>query len=302
MKIYKIIFLTFLLGFMTTPKQTHAMSLGPWGSPVTAVLKTLYSPDGTENEFLDECSKGTIQNYITPYDTDFKADGHYTCSIKYLLKYNNCEGMITALAHNHAHTINALIYHIVKTKKLHNQILRTLESEQLWAILKNDWKKHEHYGTLLKRFDLYKEYREMALLPESYNDLVDRLTCACLVNGFNTAKYLVQQLQKLNKNFDINSITYENESLLHHAARHNNPDIITLLLKLDHKVYIKNGAKLTPLNVAMAKENKAAHDVLTLFIITKLLQDVAPDKNQNIRLGKDLSEKIVSFIDEKDLK
>lgn len=296
MKLHKIIFLT-CIGLLTVSKQTYTMSLGQWGSPFAAVLKTLYNLDGTENEFLNECSEGTIQNSITPYDTDFKADGHYTCSIKHLLKYNNCEGIITALTHNHAHTINGLMYHIIKTKKLHNHILRTLESEQLWSMLKNDWKMHEHYRTLLKRFDLYKEYREMTVLPKNYNDIADRFMCACLVNGFNTANYLVQQLQKLNKNFDINSITYENESLLHHAARHNNPEIIKLLLQWGHKANIKNQNGLTPLEVAVAKNNKTAQDILTLSITTKLLEDVVANKNQNIRLGKDVAQKIVSFID-----
>lgn len=203
------------------------------------------------------------------------------------IKKNNFQVLKAALDNNNGEIIGWLISDLNKQDAI--EFTTMMEDDIHWASLKNDIKTKKYLLTLLEKFAMYTLYNQyprpfsftmmpsgqvicntpydiMVPLPSDSKTVVDLYTCAMLSDKPKTGKYLAKVLKSRDKDFDINAITHDNESLLHHAARQNNCDVIKVLKQLGHNLEPKNFDARTPLDIARRYDNERSYKLLLTLL------------------------------------
>ena len=229
---------------------------------------------------------------------------------EFLQSPHGIEALHIVLEENHQkfiqHFIENLDVNVVKT------ISEQLEDKLMWAALKSDESAVAHYKSLIYSFSFYRGFFDPN--NEHKQSLEDIFIKACVDGNHDAA--LTAAYGMLNnssdKKIDINALstnnlTFQNESLLHHAAR-KYYDIAKLLITLRHKLTILNREGLTPLQVAEKSRTSTTisllqkitqHELRTRVrcILEKVTSD-NPDRNECLR---DEAPLIMSFLGNNDL-
>jgi ankyrin repeat protein len=245
----------------------------------------------THEEFSDACNSNKPENIITFSKNYARHDD--SLSIFDFIAYDNYHVIFNSCANNHIKTTLFLLLtlHATQEEDLHEKVDDVLH----WAALKNDITSYTSSQKLLNLYHLCSQYKtfynklrsdtddmwhaayptsfryifnnevlpdNMLWMPNDKNTLCDYFIVACLAGHTGSAEYLSYVLKGRNKTFNVNDVTYEGESLLHHAARQNNPTIIRLLFQLNHAYQCKNKDGLTPLQVAKTENNTESIEAL----------------------------------------
>lgn len=260
-----------------------------------ALASWLYRANIAKNEFLSYCSTNEPEKIISLLKNYHKHD--YAVSIYSFIEHNDFQSIRDAVSKGDLKMALFLILHLHPSQE--DKLLHLLEDVIHWSALKNRKTLPAEYQKTLDFYQFCSTYRKFynqlknstdenmhlwypsafVYNPFSY-DLNENITtatikttsdtkillnyfiCACFIEDDAIARHVACLLKKGNKKWNVNDVVYEGESLLHHAARQNNPKIIKLLFELNHAYAIKNNNGPTPLEIAQKKNNSAAIEAL----------------------------------------
>lgn len=268
-----------VLSFFTTENRTVAL-ISSLTSLASVAYVCLSKPTDVFNQemLLYHCKTNDLASIIH-LRKDLLNDGYQGC-----IKKNNFEVLKTALDSNKGEIINFFMYDT--DEKDHSQFIAILE-DSIRTSPKNDYLSRKKSERLLEKCNMYRSYKAytrmhkdpdylindpfwyddiMLSLPYDQKTVLNLCVCAFTSNALESAQYLAKVLKSRDQDFDINTITHDNESLLHHAARHNNWNVIKILKQLGHKLEPKNFDNLTPLDVARRYDNERSYKLLLTLL------------------------------------
>lgn len=261
-----------------------------------AFASLLYREKIAKNEFISCCSTNEPEKIVSLVKNYHKHD--YKLSLYSFIEQNQFQAIKNAISKGDLKMALFLILHLHRSQD--EKLLALLEDTIHWSALKNEKNLQTEHQKTLDFYQFCSAYRKfynqlkstcdenmhlwhpLSVFPYSPFDydlnntitttmvtitsdpkmLLNYFICACLAEHDAIARHIACVLKNDNKTWNVNDVTYEGESLLHHAARQNNPTIIKLLFELNHAYAIKNNLGQKPLEIAQQKNNLQAIDEL----------------------------------------
>ncbi len=188
-----------------------------------------------------------------------------------ILKHNDYEPLCVVLDKGDAKLTLRCVKELNDNSVMVAPIRAKFSEKQKNAENRNATTVARYYERILSRFNLYYFY-EVHNLYERKNgaleilskkdDLKIFLIGACLCGNPGQAIKAIAALKKMDHSFNINDIIHEDESLLHHSARQNNPGIVGLLLANNHQMLAGNKNGVSALQIARGMKHQEVVEVL----------------------------------------
>ena len=262
----KLILMVAMLGALGSPLKTEAVS--------TKTMKILAAAGGCTGMALAVCGKEKdipplVYGGVIAFCTCMSFYPTYEDATQHHWLKRNFESVCELLKKPHIPSMGILLlYDDINAAFFPKMLDETI----MWAALRGDYKTSKEYQLLLDRYTFYQQYFATIDMPSDFEAVKNILIGACLTNDATKARDAFTMLNALTnekilkdgygKKFDINTITFENESLLHHAARQNNSEIVKLLIKWGHHVNALNPEGLTAFNIAEDLQHNDTIDAL----------------------------------------